>query len=108
MGLNLGSLIQRLFDLSPMETSFERRGFRGGGPATRARLEKVGAAFVEGYRAALDCDAKSDPSQFGLSARLETVACDFRGFAYEGAAMGLALLDVFTPWRRHRVRGFLA
>jgi hypothetical protein len=29
------------------------------------------------------------------------------GFAFEGAAMGLALLDFLTPWRRDRISKFL-
>jgi hypothetical protein len=39
--------------------------------------------------------------------KLEATPHDFRGFAYEGAAMGLALLDWMTPWRRGRVEAFL-
>jgi hypothetical protein len=31
----------------------------------------------------------------------------YRGFAFEGAAMGLALLDLITPWNRRRLSGFL-
>jgi hypothetical protein len=30
-----------------------------------------------------------------------------RGFAFEGAGMGLYLLDLLTPWRRDRLRRFL-
>ena len=32
---------------------------------------------------------------------------EWRGFAFEGAAMGLALLDFLTPWRRDRIASFL-
>jgi hypothetical protein len=35
------------------------------------------------------------------------VPAEFLGFSYEGAAMGLALLDWLTPWNRHRVADFL-
>ena len=31
-----------------------------------------------------------------------TLNAELRGFAFEGAAMGLALLDCFTPWRKDR------
>jgi hypothetical protein len=31
----------------------------------------------------------------------------FRGFAFEGAAMALGLLDYLTPWRRNRVKELL-
>ena len=33
---------------------------------------------------------------------------EFRGFAFEGAGMGLFLLDLLTPWSRGRLRAFLA
>src|SRR5206468_1426775 len=42
-----------------------------------------------------------------LATRLERVELDYRGFAYEGAAMGLGILDRVTPWRRNRVENFL-
>jgi hypothetical protein len=100
--LILGSLLKWLFDISPRETSFAERGFRGGTPEARARLEEVGVAFVRGYQAALE-DARSAP----VALRADAVALEFRGFAYEGAAMGLALLDWLTPWNRHRVADFL-
>jgi hypothetical protein len=98
----LGVLLKWLFDISSRETSFERRGFRGGNAAARFRLEQVGMAFTGGYRAALE-----DASHAALIPRLEAVTPDFRGFAYEGAAMSLALLDRLTPWNRLRVTEFL-
>lgn len=97
-----GGLRQRLFGIQAGETSFERRGFRGGTPALRRQLETVGASFVHGYHAAL---ADSRPA--GLVPRLAATPEAFRGFAYEGAAMGLALLDWLTPWRRPRIHQFL-
>ena len=99
----MGSLTKWLFDISSRETSFERRGFRGGNAAVRARLEQVGVAFTAGYRAALE-----DSRDAALVPKLEASASDFRGFAYEGAAMALALLDRLTPWNRSRVAKFLA
>jgi hypothetical protein len=98
----LGLLLKSLLNISPKETSFERRGFRGGNPAARARLERVGVAFTDGYRAALD-----DAWHNVLVPKLEEVPADFRGFAYEGAAMALTLLDRLTPWNRSRVANFL-
>ena len=98
----MGALLKWLFDISPRETSFERRGFHGGNEETRRRLERVGAAFIEGYRAAL-----ADSREQSLAASLEKVEPDWRGFAFEGAGMGLALADWFTPWSRTRVDQFL-
>ena len=39
--------------------------------------------------------------------QLNTIEPEYRGFAFEGAAMGFALLDRLTPWRRDRVGRFL-
>lgn len=96
--------IQRLFlGLSLDEATFARRGFRAGNASARLRLEQVGRTFLHGYHAALD-----DDNPENLSSRLNGVEADFRGFAFEGAAMGLFLLDHLTPWRRDRLLSFLA
>ncbi|PWU10156.1 MAG: hypothetical protein C5B50_26070 [Verrucomicrobia bacterium] len=84
------------------EISYARRGFRGATDQMRARLEQVGASFRDGYQAALD-QGKAN----GLDKLLEVVSPELRGFAFEGAAMGLALLDRLTPWRPHRLSDFM-
>ena len=99
----MGSLLKWVFDISPRETSFERRGFRGGNAGARSRLEQVGVAFVAGYRAALE-----NSNHAALLLKLDKVSPGYRGFAYEGAAMALALLDRLTPWNRSRVEKFIA
>lgn len=43
-----------------------------------------------------------------LAVRLSSIEPEVRGFAFEGAAMGLALLDHLTPWRRDRFERFLS
>jgi hypothetical protein len=93
-----------LLDLSPEETSFARRRFRGDSAAVRERLEEVGRCFVAGYNAALE-----DDRPLPLAARLEAeIGPELRGFAYEGAGMALALLDTLLPGRRDRLARFLA
>src|SRR6185369_7017983 len=42
-----------------------------------------------------------------LVTALNAVEPELRGFASEGAAMGLALLDCLTPWKSSRIRRFL-
>jgi hypothetical protein len=37
-----------------------------------------------------------------LMERLNSVDPDLRGFSFEGAAMGLALVDLITPWKKDR------
>src|SRR5580765_1340379 len=85
---NLGAIAKWVFGIPPRETSFDRRGFRGGAGGARERIERVGSTFVEGYHAAL---LDHHPDQ--LVPKLDQIDLEFRGFAYEGAAMGLALLD---------------
>jgi enediyne biosynthesis protein E3 len=98
----VGALFKCIFGIPEVETTFERRGFRGGENGMRENIERAGRAFVTGYHAALKEDREA-----ALVARLDQVELTFRGFAYEGAAMGLGLLDRVTPWRRDRVERFL-
>jgi len=99
----LAFMRRRLFGLAAEEIRFVRRGFRGATRDMQSRVEEVGAAFLSGYHSALD---------FGqpelLSASLNRVEAELRGFAFEGAAMGLALLDSLSPWRATRVNRFLS
>jgi hypothetical protein len=99
----LGQARRRFLGLSPAEASFAQRGFRASDDEARRRLEQIGIIFLSGYHAALE------ETGFGpLAHRLAIVEAELRGFAFEGAAMGLALLDYFTPWRRDRWRTFTA
>lgn len=97
------ALRRLVLGISAAETRFERRGFRGATPEVRQRLEAIGATFVEGYHAALDV-ARADL----LPERLQGVEREMAGFAYEGAAMGLAVLDTVMPWRNSEWRALLA
>lgn len=99
----LRSLPRLLFGISVDETRFERRGFRGGKPEVRERLEAIGRAFLTGYHAALEV---VQPER--LPDSLRHVDSELSGFAYEGAAMGFALLDTLMPWGRGRWQSFLA
>jgi hypothetical protein len=66
------------------------------------RREKIGSTFVHGYHAALDSNNSND-----LISQLSEIDNDFRGFAFEGAGMALAMLDSLSPIRKDRVRTFL-
>jgi hypothetical protein len=65
-------------------------------------LETAGGAFVAGYNAAL-----VKPQTDELLLVLDGSDAMYRGFAYEGAAMGLVLLDSITPWNRSRFQHLL-
>lgn len=82
---------------------FGRRRFRlRGGPA-RKQLEDSGRAFLEGFNEAV-AGAGGDH----LSGALAAIPGDFRGFAYEGAAIGCAVLDLMTLSGGRRLRALLA
>ncbi len=88
--------------ISPDDVSFTRRSFPSADPAVRQHLETAGGAFVDGYNTAL-----AKPQVEGIVARLNDVDAIYRGFAFEGAAMALALLDLITPWNRSRFQRLL-
>ncbi len=90
------SLLRPLLKIDEREVEFARRGFVAAQPAVRQRLEHVGRMFLEGYHAALVLSAPRDQEE--LAARLDRVGVEHCGFAFEGAAMALALLDGITPW----------
>lgn len=96
-----GQARRRFLGLSPVEASFARRGFLPAEENARQRLEQIGVTFLNGYHAALE-----ESGFVPLARRLATVETELRGFAFEGAAMGLAILDCFTPWRKDRWRTF--
>jgi enediyne biosynthesis protein E3 len=96
------SVRQRLFGISAKEAHFDRRGFRAVNQTTQAHLELVGETFVYGYNAALQGGKLQN-----LALILNRVRNDLRGFAFEGAAMGLSLLDFVCPWTKQRWRAFL-
>ena len=98
----LGQARKRFLGLSPTEASFARRGFLAREDQARQRLEQIGVTFLSGYHAALE-----ETGFASLARRLATADLELRGFAFEGAAMGLALLDCFTPWRKDRWRTFI-
>ncbi|HEY6803377.1 MAG TPA: DUF1702 family protein [Pyrinomonadaceae bacterium] len=95
-------LRKHLFGISFEEVTFARRGFNDSGCAQRERLEHIGRTFLLGYHAAL-CDEGPEV----LAANLETVGRESCGFAYEGAAMGLTLLDHLSFRKRGRLLTFL-
>lgn len=112
------SLCQRLFSISPESATFDQRGFQVSDTKAQAQLEKIGKIFLQGYHAAMSNDKplciyvqETTPKVIdqpeNLILQLNKVETEYRGFAFEGAGMGLALLDGLTPWKRNRVQDFL-
>lgn len=98
----LTRLRKHILGISLREVTFERRGFICGGREAQVRLEQIGRVFLQGYHAALDDDGPE-----ALAFNLETIDRELCGFAYEGAAMGLALLDQLSFRNHERLRTFL-
>jgi hypothetical protein len=65
-------------------------------------FEPVARTLVDGFYLTVD-----DPRFEVLVPKLDAVDEEMRGIAYEGAGMGLMLLDSLFPWRR-RLDAFLA
>jgi hypothetical protein len=99
----MGALRRRIFTPDQSEVTFEKRGFYASGPEQQANLEKVGSMFLEGFGYGIA--GRDIPA---IESALETTPQSFRGFAYEGCTMALAVRDALLPARRHWVRDFIA
>jgi hypothetical protein len=99
----IGTLRRRIITPDITETSLAVRGFHIKSPQARNRLETVGRSFLQGYALAAEA-ARPGDAEPGL----EQVTTEYRGFAYEGAAMALAVRDGLPIGGRQHVREFLA
>lgn len=86
---------RRLFDINDRETLCSVRGFHHSSNDRTARLERIGATFVLGYREALFSGPDGPDPAF-----LHGVPPGLQGFAAEGAAMGCAIRDLGLPFGR--------
>lgn len=93
----LGKLRKSLFGASHKEAT----AFRKGDSAPWKHLEKVSVTVIEGYNLVLE-----DSTFEVLAPRLNAIEDEFRGFAYEGAGMGLAAMDFALPWKQ-RLQAFV-
>ena len=101
--MDLLTLRRRLLTPSHDETRIAVRGFHVKSAEAVEVLETVGARFLDGYGEAVGTRTVAEVEDF-----LETVPTRFRGFAAEGAAMGLAVLDALPFARSGSVEEFLA
>jgi len=96
------ALRRRVLTPDRSATRLAVRGFHEKSPAARELLETVGETFLAGFAHAAEAREPGDAEPF-----LEAVPVALRGFAYEGAAMALAIVDACAP-RSWRVRALLA
>ncbi|MEV6304186.1 DUF1702 family protein [Actinoplanes sp. NPDC051861] len=96
------SLRRRVLTPDVSETTCAKRGFHVTDEARRNRLETVGRSFLTGFGEAAEARRPADVAE-----PLDQMPPMWRGFAYEGAAMALAIRDAM-PGRGGRVADFLA
>jgi hypothetical protein len=94
----LGKLSKTLFGIPSEKAVFSRPGFA---PEAWLRFQPVAHSLVEGYHATLE-DSRFEV----LVPRLNAIDPELHGFAYEGAGMGIAALDIMTPWK-NRLEAFV-
>jgi enediyne biosynthesis protein E3 len=103
MASTWGSLRRRVLTPDVSATSLAVRGFHEKNAEARDLLETIGRSFLQGFGYAAECRAVDE-----AAANLERVPERFRGFAYEGAAMGFAVRDALPLGRSDQGWRFLA
>lgn len=96
------ALRRRILTPDVSATRLDKRGFHEKDPVTRELLETIGQKFLAGFAYAAQARSPADAEQ-----RLEEVPRQFRGFAYEGAAMSFTILDAMPLGGKGRLAGFL-
>jgi hypothetical protein len=98
MRLPLGTLLKPVFPLSA-ETFPKMAAERFG---AQEDMDKIWLTFEPVARTLVDTfyTTLNDPRRSVLVPHLESIAPELRGIAYEGAGMGLMLLDSLFPYRK--------
>lgn len=94
----LYALRRRVLTPPMSSTSLEVRGFKRKNPQAQELLENIGRKFLEGYGHAVQARSPID-----AETQLEEIPEKFRGFSYEGAAMGCAIMDALPGSRGRRL-----
>lgn len=103
MGKRWRALRRRILTPNDSAALLDVRGFHKKSPAAQELLETVGKIFLKGYACAAEARTVSAAED-----DLETFPARFRGFAYEGAAMGYAMRDGMPFGGTAHVTEFLA
>ena len=105
MTLTFGKILKPFFRLSADEfpkLAAERYGQNDDMDETWLSFQPVATNLVGGFQTTLDDDHFEV-----LVPRLNAIDVEWRGVAYEGAGMGLMLLDSLGPWKK-RLQPFIA
>jgi hypothetical protein len=97
------ALRRRLLTPSSSATKLETRGFHRKSLAAQELLETIGESFLTGYGFAAEARTTDE-----VAGRLDGLPTQFRGFAYEGAAMGFAVRDALPIGGSGKFARFLA
>lgn len=95
-------LKKRLLSISPDAASLNKRGFQATNSQVQTQLEKIPKTFLIGYNLGIGAQDAQE-----LTQELNNLEIYFQGFAYEGAAMALTLLDYLNPWDKNHLNNFL-
>lgn len=93
--MNLFKTISFLFKVSYDNVTIKRRGFFLKSEESKEHLELIGTNFLNGYHEALDVNSLDTLCDY-----LQGTDLEYKGFAYEGAAMGLVISDFFKIKKR--------
>jgi hypothetical protein len=97
------ALRRRILTPDVSETSLDKRGFHKKSPQAQHLLETVGEKFLLGYAHAVEARTPAQCEEW-----LSRIPTQFRGFAYEGAGMGYAMLDGLPFGGRRHIDDFVA
>lgn len=92
-----------MFKVAYQEVSAQKRGFSFKDAAASSHLENIGISFLDGYHHSLE----GNDVDF-VCRSMDQKEKRYRGFSYEGAAMGMAVKDVFRLKHKRLIPGFLA
>jgi hypothetical protein len=96
--LSLGKMLKPFFNISApafQKMAAERYGYQEDMDESWRSFEPVARTLVDAFYTTLD-DSRFEV----LVPRLNAVEVELRGIAYEGAGMGLMLLDSLFPWKQ--------
>ncbi|NNC95396.1 MAG: DUF1702 family protein [Chitinophagales bacterium] len=85
-------LRMKLFGVNKSQATFKKRKFTCDDKKLQDHLEQIGFYFLDGYHFALTSESHEE-----LKLKLETIPDFYKGFSYEGAAMGLTIME-YVPF----------
>lgn len=95
-------LLKFFLKVSYKNVLFSVRGFYEKNPTVVKHLETVGTSFLNGYHSSFET-----PEIQVLKSKLDTLEDTYKGFSFEGASMGLTLMDFFAWNNFKNIKAFL-